>query len=409
MRRLNVRFADAALLLLYIAVCLVIVLRTIADETGYTTPDSAYYLELAENLRTGVGFYRSDEYPIPVEKVPQNQVYFTTWPVGYPVLITLTSVVTRLNVFWASKILNLLFLGLGFLLMRRISINNSYLLACGYCSYTMLAVYTYTWSEAPFTLGCLLLVYLLRQLEYGKQASRIILLLFLTGSFLFLMRYVGVFSFGVIAHTAGFYWHRGQHSLSLKLLAVALLLCGFAALYFCINYYFTGSFSGGDRLAGREPLDEFFHKQALGIVNEFFLIRKHYAPTPPDALFILLLAFQAAVTGAIVWLLRDDRPCLYFERRQTLFPRLCFLVAGLYFVFLLFLRVLSPFDPLDFRLLSPAVFLALVALLYYLCILPDQHRHNKRIKALVVSLATVSLLLNLPKQYVLDRILQLLP
>lgn len=400
--------ADLWLLLLFIAICAAILIRAYADETGYTTFDSVYYLELAENLRRGNGFYMSNEYPIPVIKTSQNQIYFTLWPVGYPVLIALTSAITQLNAFWASKVLNLVLVGIGFLFLRRINNAQAYLLACVYCTYTVLAIYTYTWSEAPFILGCLALVYLLSQLSSDKSTNRTILQLFLIGVFLFLMRYAGIFSFGVLALSAAYYWQKGFRRLSIKLFATALALSLFATLYFCINHYFTGSYSGGDRLVGQETIEDFFQKQLYGILNEFFMIRKHYASGTPDIFFWLTLLFQSVIITWIVWLLKDDKRHTKFDSQQTLFPRLCFIVSGLYFIFLFTLRAFSPFDPLDFRLLSPSVFLIFIALLYYISLIPANHRHKSLITILTVFFSIFSLLLNLPKRYIIEQVLSLL-
>lgn len=350
----------------------------------------------------------SNEYPIPEEKTPQNQVLFTAWPVGYPVMIVLSSEMTGLEVFWASKILNLFLIGLGMMLLRCVSKQHAYLLSSAYCTYTLLAVYTYTWSEAPFNLGCLLLTYLLTQLYVDNKTNRTTVLLFLTGAFLFLTRYIGFISFGIIGLAALYFWFHKQLSTSLKLFTAAFSLCLMASLYFYINYYFTGSFSGGDRLADRETIDDFLIKQAYGIANEFFLVKKHYASGPPDLLFFITLAVQSAAIGAILFLLRDDWGNVNYRDKDKIFPRLCFIVAGVYFIILFLLRAISPFDPLDFRLLSPSVFLTLIALLFYLSALPTSHKHKNTIEAVVMCFAIFSLLMNLPKKFILHHIALLL-
>lgn len=403
-----IRKEDVLLLALYLAICVTIILRAFADETGYRTLDSEYYLELAENLKEGNGFYTSDKCQIPVGKSPQNQVLFAAWPIGYPLMIAFTSAITGLEVFWASKLLNLFLLGLSFLLLRRINSKYAYLLSGAYCTYTMLAVYTYTWSEAPFNFGCLLLVFLLTQLHAGNHINRTIVLLFLTGVFLFLSRYIGFFSFGILALAAVYFWHRRQQGFSLKLFAAAFLLCFLAALYFCVNYYLTGSFSGGDRLANQEPVREFLIKQSCGIMNEFFLVRKHYASGLPDLLFWVTIAAQGAAIGVIVFLLRDDWGNVYFRDKDKVFPRVCFIVAGMYFIILFMLRAISPFDPLDFRLLSPSVLLTLIALLFYVSNLPTSHKHKATIGAVVMCFFIFSLLMNLPKEFILYHIVQFL-
>lgn len=90
------RFADTKLLLLYIAVCAVILFRVYVEATGYLSPDSEAYIGLAQNIKDGNGLYVLNE-------EGTGRRYFSTWPIGYPVLIYFVSAVTSLSVFWSSK------------------------------------------------------------------------------------------------------------------------------------------------------------------------------------------------------------------------------------------------------------------------------------------------------------------
>lgn len=121
------------------------------ETTGYLSPDSEYYLELAQNLLEGRGFYRSADYPIPETKTPENQIFFSAWPVGYPVVIFLATKILGTSAWLASKIINLICLGFLLLLLRRINRNEAVFLALVLYSFTFLEVYSYTWSEAPFS------------------------------------------------------------------------------------------------------------------------------------------------------------------------------------------------------------------------------------------------------------------
>ncbi|MDX5482241.1 MAG: hypothetical protein LPK07_11225, partial [Hymenobacteraceae bacterium] len=88
-------------------------------------------------------------------------VYYAQWPVGYPTLIAIGSWVSGLNLLWASKLVNLLSAGLGFLLLRHINRMYAFVLASVYGAFTIIEMYSYTWSECVFILGCLSLVILL--------------------------------------------------------------------------------------------------------------------------------------------------------------------------------------------------------------------------------------------------------
>src|SRR5690606_39250419 len=117
--------SELLLFLLFISMVAVLLFRINVEEIGYLSPDSKAYLGLAQNLKDGHGLY------VPNTE-DSGRHYFATWPVGYPILIYLFSELSTLNVFWSSKVLNLLFLGFGFLLIRHLCRSYAFLLASIY-------------------------------------------------------------------------------------------------------------------------------------------------------------------------------------------------------------------------------------------------------------------------------------
>ncbi|RDV12583.1 hypothetical protein DXT99_22735 [Pontibacter diazotrophicus] len=388
------------MLLLYIAVCAVILFRVNVEATGYLTPDSESYLELAQNLKNGKGFYL-------YEASTAEETFFSVWPVGYPVLIYFVSAVTSLDVFWASKVLNLLLVGLGFLLLRQINRKYSYILASVYCSYTLLEVYSFTWSEAPFLLGLLYLCYLVNKVILGDDTTKNILLLFLTCVFLFLMRYIGAFSFSVPALLACFCYYKQRRRTAIKLLVVFFLLMAVTGLYLFMNYSLSGYATGFDRLeAETESVRAFAGMMAEGLLNELLIIRKFRMGNQPDYLLYLTILLQLAVTAIIIAKLK--RHYLLEQLKNDSFSLACFIVALLYLAAIVFLRSFSHFDDLDYRLLAPFSFLFWIGMLHLLVSLPDNIRSTVQAKNIAFVFFMISLLLNLPKQYILEKVVQLL-
>ncbi|ARS36931.1 hypothetical protein CA264_16680 [Pontibacter actiniarum] len=379
----------------------VILFRLNVHGSGYVSPDSQAYLDLAQNIKDGHGFY------VPNEGTAGRH-YFSAWPVGYPVLIYLFSQVTSLDVYWASKILNLLFIGAGFLLLRHLCRQYAFVLASVYGAYTYLEVYSFTWSEAPFLLGLLLLAYVASQVWAGRGTNGHVLVIFLICLSLFLLRYVGAFSFGVPA-LLGLYWsYKRKYKVAGKLLVVTTLLALLAAAYLYTNYRLSGFITGFDRLKDEtESAGGFVLMLLKGLFNEFLVIREYRAQNQPDYLLYTTALLQLLLLLYIVVQVRT-RYSFWQEAVADRFSAACFGVAFLYLGAILALRIVSRFDELDYRLLSPFSFPVFIGLLYTLVKLPDASREIVRVKYALFCFFVLSLLVNVPKNYVVSQLQQLL-
>ncbi|MFD2514129.1 hypothetical protein ACFSRY_09650 [Pontibacter locisalis] len=395
--------ADLLLLLFFVACCAAVVLRVHVEATGYISPDSEYYLEAARSFMAGEKFIIRDLYGLH-RGIVDAKVYFAQWPIGYPFLIASVSWVSGLNLFWASKAVNLLFAGLGFCLMRYLNRAYSFVLASVYAAFTVLEMYSYTWSECVFLFGCLLFVVLLYKIYTTSNLLLVYLLLAVAG-FLFLNRYIGFFVGGLTLMLAILTRLENRKNLSNHLFTAFLLNVAFVWGYVLSNYQIAGYDTDAQRLtADMESPPEVIWMSLKGLTIELFLIRKYYLQNTIDALTLILMALQLSVFGYILYSLRKQTNAITAAFKGNLLSHLAILTASAYLVVLVFLRTISQFDPPNYRLLSPFTFLMLFAVVNYVVALPDGINGAKRAKYVLFVFFLLSLLMNLPKVYLLSKL-----
>lgn len=397
----TLRRADLLLLLLYTTFCAVVILRVHIEGTGYTSPDSHYYLEAARSLRDGEKFVIRHLYGPRGEE----SMYFAAWPIGYPTLITSASLLSGLNLFWASKLVNLLFAGLSFLVLRQINRHYSFVLASIFGTFTVIEMYSYTWSESVFLFGCLSLVALLYKVYTAGKIS-FVYALFASAIFMFLMRYIGFFAGVLILMLGVIAWLENRRQLSKHLCIVFILNVAIVCTYMLHNSCMAGYDTEAQRLTkDMETPFQVFWMAVQGLTIELFLIRKYYLRGLPDALTIATTSIQLVIGGYLIWLLRKQRKIILEEFKKNLLSHIAIVAALTYLVILVFLRSISQFDPPNYRLLSPFTFLMLFAVVNYIVALPDNIAGAKKAKYVVAGFFVLSLLLNLPKKFLLSQFL----
>lgn len=337
------------------------------NPTHFTSIDSGYYLQSAANLLAGRGYVVADD---------GHWVWNGTFPPGYPALIVLFSRLTGLPVLWASKIVNggavLLSAGLW---LRRIGPERAIWLLSVWWTGGFLRILAYTWSETLF------LVFLAEwawglngflQTPTPRWTIRLVLL----SLGLFLVRYVGGYVVGFMLLLSAAVHLIPTHVQSLlrvgirsgtagSLLGVSgVVLAGMGA-YGWLNYQLTGSVYGGARLLPTESAGWLITLFARSIGNELLLIRD-FLPSGTNELAWVGVAIQT------IWLWLMSRQFRHLSSKPALQPpappsstvsliRLFVLVGGLYVLVLFGLRLLSPFNGPDARLMAPATFCILTA------------------------------------------------
>ncbi len=310
--------------------------------TQATSPDSAHYLRLATDWRTYSGIF----------------------PPAYSGLIWLVSGITSLPVLWASKLVNWLALGyFGWAWAGRVGAKRAVCLLCIWLLPGNLRLAAYTWSETVFIVVLLEAVWGLNRLQVEptrNNARRLVGLLVA----LVWVRYVGLFLYsGAVRRTAMLRWAvrpKGAWPL--------YIILGIAPLII-LNFYLTGHLFGGPRLLPTESWPELFNMMSVAALNEVLLYE--YRPDR-QAEFVGSMAL-AQIFGLItaLWWLRRKAIWQQMEFNLTPLARQLVGVGLAYFLTLFLLRIFSPFDPLNERLMAPGSVCWLVAF-----ILSIQSQHS---------------------------------
>lgn len=205
--------------------------------TGYISPDSWNYLTLSYSVLAGNGCQVNGE-------------YFAVFPCGYPILISLTSLISGLDVFISSKLLNLIFILSSTYLLY--SVTKSLLTSFIYVVNPITLYYLqYTWSENAFILAITLVIYSLLNLYQGNESKRVYcalvvgLLLGVTSRYFF-----GPFAFIVFLIT----WAVLGRKVAVKTLPYFILSGVIFITYYFYNKSMTGYGSGMPRIPAPESI-----------------------------------------------------------------------------------------------------------------------------------------------------------
>jgi len=338
----------------------------VVNPNRFTTVDSGYYLQSATNLLNGQGYVICDNGQL---------VWNGIFPIGYSVLIALSSFLTNLSVLWASKLVNLLAVGLSAIAWRyRIGTTRTLWLLSVWWLGGFLKILASTWSETVFLVVLAEWVWcLFRFLPEPTRwhSAR----LFLVSCALFLLRYVGGYVVLTTMVLAGLSWlHRQRLERTLRLtfgrsVLVWLLICSLAALtgfraYFYLNNQLSGSPFGGERFLATEPAPVLAHLFGQSLLNEVLLIRD-FSPNQPAGLTWFGAGIQVFLLVGLSVRWRQ------YTRGQEALPPLgalsrLFILTGITYLIVLFgLRTVSPFSGPNLRLMAPATFCLLTASLLW--------------------------------------------
>lgn len=372
--------------ILFLGLMFSIILRVYAEATNYQSPDSLFYLRAAENILDGKGLLGPTTFPFDQDT---EQSYFAIWPMGYPILIALFGMAIP-NLLWASKAVNLFFLGASFVILyfqyKPVAIWSSF----AYFSYGLTEVYSYTWSEGPFLFFLLLLFYGINL----KQSQWRVIIISISLICLFLLRYAGLI-FWVFTLVYLVYLYSNKRKAEAGTILVSLIFSGILILgYLSLNYIKTGYITGAERLyLGMESWADFLYYLSRGILNVFAFARNIWFVGSKDLLAIGFLLLQVIV---IVFVSIGVKVKFDENHRFMIYSALFYLVM------IVCLRAVSPFDKFDYRILSP-VFLVVFILFFQVIY------HNigslKYQRMAIISFVFLSFLINLPIHFLLDNLI----
>lgn len=388
---------DIKLLLVFCLVSIGIVLKSYFQKDGYLSQDSTNYLRLSQNLLDGNGFYVTDFFSNNGRKL------FAVWPIGYPLLISIIAKLFNIGVFWASKILNIIFVGISLVFFKKLFKKNAYVYAMIFFTASYLKIYSHTFSEVPFVFGFLWLsISIFYFMKNDKNNLWLINLLF-ASLFLFLSRYAGAFSIGVIGLLLFFYLIRKEYKTSFKLLGVSIIVLMFITIYLYNNYLESGYLTGVLRAPAPETNFEFIKMLIKSQIDELNLLWRY---TGNKLLFLTLLFFQFFIAIYFLFIPNIKKQLKLSTSNNNEgninknIWRIFLFVGIIYWFSIVFLRW-SNFFTFNFRILSPATFLFLLSLITYI------ESHYKKIffnkfKLVFIIIAILSFILNVPLKILKD-------
>ena len=360
-----------------------VLLLALFNPNHFTTIDSGYYLASAQYLLDGQGYVYEED---------GRLVWNGIFPLGYPLCIALVAFLTQLPVLWASKLVNLLAsAGLLLFVQRRWGVNKALLMGALLLLGPFVKLWAHTWSEPLFLTLLFLWTY-----YFFADRQRFWLVL-VPGLLLMLVRYAGLFIVPLSAGMALYRLFTAQRQRGLQAAALSLLWAmGFGG-YLWLNYQLSGDWYGGDRLSGSESVGQVLLLFGKGLLNELFLLRDATFESG-DVLFWLGAVIQVVLVGLMMNAVAKQKSSI----PQDTFPLVHYywLTAGAYLLFLLVLRLISPFDPPGYRLLSPFTFLVLWG--YMIRVVP--YLSVGKVKWLALALLLASWLHLLPQTDVVAKL-----
>ncbi|WP_159469342.1 hypothetical protein [Dyadobacter sp. 3J3] len=362
-----------------------VLLLAYVNPNHYTTIDSQYYLESASNILEGHGYTILDETAFQ---------WNGTFPAGYSLAIAFVTFLTKINVLWASKIVNIGSTGILFFFLNVwLGRNKSILIACILFLGSFLKLWAHTWSE-PLFLGILFgWTYHFNQINTEPEFSKSnIIYIFLLGIGLMFVRYAGIFIIPLCLCYSVYYFWKEEKSKSLILIVLAVFWSAGFLFYILLNYQNSGELFGGVRFDGNILIAENVISFTKGLINETALFGNTTFQSI-DLLFLTGISCQIFISLLIIKELKS-----HFA--LTNLNKSLFIISFFYLVFLFVLRIFSHFDEPGYRLLSPFTFFILCGIV---CGISDV-QITVRLKNLLVVLVVISWIEIIPKDGLKEKV-----
>jgi len=381
---------DILLIIIFALIVITVVVKVIFHESGYLSNDSTNYLLLSKNLLDGFGLY------VPSEKEGEGvRTLFSSWTVGYPGLIALLAKITGLSVFVSSKILNLAFIGLTLLFFRKMFSLDAWIYALIFLFSSYIEISSWTWSETGFIFGLVMFSYYLHKFinDKGNLYASAFLLLF-SACFLFLIRYIGAYTIGVMGLIfiyLGIFNGIIEKRKILILSIIILINIVFVTSYLYFNFLETGLTSGRERIFAPESNYELLITLVLALLAEISIPVYH----PRPSFLIPSLMIQFSLIGYFIYKNKSNTEPNLPPKNTFSISNIFFMTGLLYLICLIVIRWFFYFNEYSFRLLGPGTFLIFVAIISYL----KEHLSSKSFgdfKKIIVLLTLISFILYVP-------------
>lgn len=316
------------------------------------SPDSSEYLRESLGLLAGNGFY--------VDKLAGYTTWFATFPIGYPVLIALSTFISGHSVYFGSKLLSIALVGIGLFVLRLRFKKDAWIFSLIYLNIGFLEIYKCTWSENPFILSLIIWGISLSgivEAEIPQKQWYALTILGCLGAFL--SRYFGIVTilftgFCLLLYIL-YYLFFNQNIIILAkikgLFCVEIISSIAVGLYFFMNQVMAGTISGSNRLFWEDDYNELIISLYSALTAEIFnatrinigSLMPGFSPKGRAAVIILFLFI---LTVALV---------KEYQRKKKFDYKMIFTGAGLfYYLVFIVVRFYSSMDGISYRFFAPA-------------------------------------------------------
>ena len=343
--QLHLKREDLYLIYIFLGISFSILLNAVFNSNGFISPDSSNYLSLAQNILNG------DGYIIPSDRAQP----FAIWPVGYSSMIAGVSFITGASVYYASKIVNVLFIAGIFICLRMYYKKETYLVALVFTWASYLVISFYTWTETFFIFALVFFCSgLYKCFSKNKPQFKDYLLLFCSLFLLIFSRYIGAFGIGLVGLFALYSFIKKLYlrgSLLLVLTTIPIIILAYV-LY--TNFIITGYPTGMPRIPAPESHLELF----ISLISAFFYELSVLVYSGKSEVYLLFIG-QLLVFFWCKHKMGLKKSTL--TQKDTGFEKTLFIVGCTYLFFVILMRWLSHFDPFSYRLIGPGTCLLYIA------------------------------------------------
>ncbi len=144
-----------------------------------------------------------------------------------------------------------------------------------------------------------------------------------------------------------------------------------------------------------------FESFAMGILNEFSIARNHFSIVSMDYPYLILLTIQLV----ILYMLIRYKPKENVSSNENYGINKLKFFSLAYLISIIIISVISPIDSFDYRILAPFTIPLFVGLLADVAKYYSNQYFDKYSKYIIIFMI-VSLLVNLPKMYIIEEIRQ---
>jgi len=352
---------------------------------GFLSPYSNHFLAIAQNQLSGNGYFEIDS---------QNTRFDSILQIGYPTLIFAAAKISRLNVVFASKIVNLLAIGLSLIIFRKLFGKQAWIYGTVFFIGNIFSIFCNTLAEGPLIFCLIWLCFGLVQFDRTKK-NHYLTHIFLAALMAFFIRYIGIFSLCILLGTGLYYFTSHQKKESCKIFSVFILSGLSMGLFLYYNYSQTGFISGTIRLSATETPTELILMYGKALIRELNLIYSNINYGFNAFNFKLLII---SFVVEMVIFLAIFSPKLKIQPRNDKLDICFYLFIGTGLIYLILIGMIRwkfKLDPLGSRFMAPFTSMIYLALISWVLLKPDR-QFAQKVKWFLVIMVFFSFIMNIP-------------